>query len=47
LETGSVVLKAIDQGLIKPEEDGALGVKPHPKKSLGLSANLKSFTDLR
>jgi hypothetical protein len=44
---GRVVLKGIDQGLINPEEDGALGVKPHPRKSSGISPAIKSLTDIR
>lgn len=40
-------MKAIDKGQINPEEDGALGVKPHPRKNTGLSPNIKAFADLR
>lgn len=42
-----IVMKAIDKGHINPEEDGALGVKSHPKKNTGLSPNIKAFSDLR
>lgn len=42
-----VIVKAIEQGDINPEEDQAYGVKLHPRKSAGLSPNIKTFADLR
>lgn len=33
--------------MLRPEEDGALGIKPHPKKNLGSSPNIKTLIDLK
>jgi Ras-related protein Rab-2A len=41
------VIKAIDEGLIKPEEDQAYGVKLHPKKASGISPTIKALADIR
>jgi len=33
--------------LINPEEDGALGVKQHPRRSTGVAPAIKSLSDIR
>ena len=46
-EMSQVVLRAIDKGLINPEEDQAYGVKLHPRKTSGLCPTIKTFADIR
>jgi len=43
----NLIMKAIDSGQINPEEDQAYGVKLHPRKTAGMSATIKAFSDTR